>query len=119
MAKRRRNRSEATRVEPWPITDAPSHDIEKRRGAIVGIDIPVTTLVGNMRASQHRHPVDRDQVIRGLHDIADQVTHVLHPLNGRGMLPSTWARRVDDVSLEARLCSPEETNTWIPSSPMA
>jgi hypothetical protein len=81
--------------------------------------MPATTLVGNMRTSQHRRPVDRDGVSRELQDIAGQVTRVLPLVNGSGMLPSTWASRVDNVTLDAGSCSLEETDPWIPGLPMA
>jgi transcriptional regulator len=65
------NRYEATRSEPWKITDAPSDYIEQMLGAIVGIEIPVTKLIGKWKASQNRPPGDRDGVIRGLSEMVD------------------------------------------------
>lgn len=65
------NRYEARRAEPWKITDAPTDYIEKMLSAIVGIEIPVTKLVGKWKASQNRSLVDREGVIRGLSEIAD------------------------------------------------
>jgi transcriptional regulator len=65
------NRYEATRVKPWKITDAPSDYIETMLGAIVGIEIPVTKLIGKWKASQNRPLADRDGVIRGLGELVD------------------------------------------------
>jgi transcriptional regulator len=65
------NRYEVARAEPWKITDAPRDYIEHMLGAIVGIEIPVTRLIGKWKASQNRPPGDRDGVIRGLREIVD------------------------------------------------
>jgi transcriptional regulator len=64
-------RHEATKPEPWKITDAPGDYIETMLGAIVGIEIPVTRLVGKWKASQNRPPADRKGVISGLSEMAD------------------------------------------------
>jgi len=71
LVERLTNRYEAARVEPWKITDAPADYIETMLGAIVGIEIPVTRLVGKWKASQNRPPVDRKGVISGLNEIGD------------------------------------------------
>jgi transcriptional regulator len=71
LVERLTNRYEAARAEPWKITDAPADYIETMLGAIVGIEIPVTRLVGKWKASQNRPPVDRKGVISGLRETAD------------------------------------------------
>jgi transcriptional regulator len=71
LVERLTNRHEATRQEPWTITNAPQDNIEKMLGAIVGIEIPITKLVGKWKASQNRPPMDRDGVVRGLSEIND------------------------------------------------
>ena len=71
LVERLTNRHEAARPQPWKITDAPGDYIETMLGAIVGIEIPVTRLVGKWKASQNRPAVDRDGVIRGLNEIRD------------------------------------------------
>jgi transcriptional regulator len=60
------NRHEAGRRDPWKVTDAPSDFIEKQLGAIVGLEIPITRLVGKWKVSQNRPPPDRDGVVQGL-----------------------------------------------------
>ncbi|HYL81048.1 MAG TPA: FMN-binding negative transcriptional regulator [Candidatus Acidoferrum sp.] len=65
------NRFEAARAEPWKITDAPADFLEKQLQAIVGIEIPITKLVGKWKVSQNRPPVDRDGVVRGLRESGD------------------------------------------------
>ena len=66
------NRFEAASSQPWKITDAPDDYIETMLGAIVGIEIPVTRLVGKWKASQNRPAVDRAGVVKGLREIDDR-----------------------------------------------
>src|SRR3989442_2630338 len=60
------NRHEAERREPWKITDAPPDYIEKQLGAIIGLEIPITRLVGKWKVSQNRPAQDRNGVVEGL-----------------------------------------------------
>ena len=60
------NRHEAARPEPWRITDAPADYIDKQLGAIIGLEIPITRLVGKWKVSQNRPPQDRDGAVEGL-----------------------------------------------------
>lgn len=60
------DRHEASRSNPWKITDAPADYIDQMLGAIVGIEIPVARLEGKWKASQNRPVYDRDGVIEGL-----------------------------------------------------
>jgi transcriptional regulator len=60
------NRHEAARRDPWKVTDAPADFIEKQVGAIIGLEIPITRLIGKWKVSQNRPPHDRDGVVRGL-----------------------------------------------------
>lgn len=49
-----------TRVgSDWKITDAPQDYIEQLKKAIVGIEIPVTSIVGKWKVSQNRPATDR------------------------------------------------------------
>lgn len=59
-------RHEARRREPWKITDAPADFIDKQVGAIIGVEIPITRLIGKWKVSQNRPAQDRDGVIEGL-----------------------------------------------------
>ncbi len=70
LVERLTNRHEAARAEPWKIADAPSDYIEKMLAAIVGIEVPVTKLVGKWKTSQNQPEVNREGVIRGLSKIA-------------------------------------------------
>ena len=60
------NRHEAGRRDPWKITDAPPDYIEMQLGAIVGLEIPISRLVGKWKVSQNRPARDREAVVDGL-----------------------------------------------------
>jgi len=59
-------RHEASRPQPWAITDAPADYIEKQLGAIVGVEIQITGLEGKWKMSQNRSAEDVEGVIEGL-----------------------------------------------------
>ncbi len=60
------NRHEHGRADPWHVSDAPAEYVEKLLGAIVGIEIPVTQLIGKWKMSQNRPIADRQGVVTGL-----------------------------------------------------
>jgi transcriptional regulator len=60
------DRQEASREAPWAVSDAPADYIEKLVGAIVGIEIPISRLVGKWKLSQNRTERDRTGVVDGL-----------------------------------------------------
>ena len=60
------NRHEHGRAEPWSVSDAPAEYVEKLLGAIVGVEIPVTRLIGKSKLSQNRSVADRQGVVAGL-----------------------------------------------------
>ena len=60
------NHHEAGRPEPWKITDAPADYIDKQVGAIIGLEMPITRLIGKWKVSQNRPPEDQDGVVQGL-----------------------------------------------------
>lgn len=64
-------RFEAGRAAPWQVTDAPSAFIDKQLGAIVGIEIALTKLIGKWKVSQNRPVDDRKGVIEGLTEGGD------------------------------------------------
>jgi transcriptional regulator len=57
---------EASRRTPWSVSDAPPDFVEQMLGAIVGLEIPLTRLVGKWKASQNRPAADRAGVAAGL-----------------------------------------------------
>jgi transcriptional regulator len=57
---------EATEAMPWKISDAPGDYVEDLLKAIVGIEIPIDSLVGKWKVSQNRSLDDRGGVTKGL-----------------------------------------------------
>lgn len=64
-------RHEASRSQPWQVTDAPAAYIEQQLKAIVGIEMRIDRLEGKWKMSQNRPGVDIDGVIQGLNASAD------------------------------------------------
>jgi transcriptional regulator len=60
------SRHEQGRPDPWHVSDAPAEYVEKLLGAIVGVEIPVTRLIGKWKLSQNRSAADREGVVSGL-----------------------------------------------------
>jgi transcriptional regulator len=57
---------EAALPQPWNVTDAPADYIEKMLGAIVGIEITITRLLGKWKVSQNQPPANQASLIRAL-----------------------------------------------------
>ena len=57
---------EAGRPAPWRVADAPADYVENLLRAIVGIEIPVSRIVGKWKVSQNRQEIDRRGVVAGL-----------------------------------------------------
>jgi transcriptional regulator len=60
------NTHEATQTLPWKVSDAPVDYLDKMLEQIVGIEIPITKLVGKWKLSQNRPEPDRLGVVAGL-----------------------------------------------------
>ena len=60
------DRHEASRPQPWRVTDAPADYIETMLGAIVGLELRITRLVGKWKMSQNRPAQDRAGVVDAL-----------------------------------------------------
>jgi len=65
------DRFEANRAAPWRVSDAPATFIDKQLSAIVGIEIPLTKLIGKWKVSQNRPAADRAGVVAGLSERND------------------------------------------------
>jgi len=52
--------------QPWALQDAPADFIQKMIGAIVGIEIVITRLLGKWKVSQNQPVQNREGVIQGL-----------------------------------------------------
>ncbi len=59
-------RHEASQPRPWALSDAPADYTATMLRAIVGIRIPLTSLVGKFKLSQNRAAADRAGVAEGL-----------------------------------------------------
>jgi transcriptional regulator len=57
---------EAPQARPWKMADAPQDYTAANLAQIVGIEIPITRLVGKVKASQNRIDADRTGAIAGL-----------------------------------------------------
>jgi len=57
---------EAKQSAPWQVADAPAEYVDSMLAAIVGIEIPVTALVGKWKVSQNRAAADMQGVAAGL-----------------------------------------------------
>jgi transcriptional regulator len=57
---------EAKRPTPWSVTDAPESYISGQIKAIIGIEIPISTIVGKWKVSQNKSAADRLGVEEGL-----------------------------------------------------
>lgn len=76
------NNHESQRERPWKVSDAPEDFIAVQLKAIVGIEIPISSIEGKWKVSQNRLPADRQGVIDGLR--AEQVCpSMLTAMEGR------------------------------------
>ena len=57
---------EEKRTAPWSISDAPEPFISGQIKAIIGIEIPISSIVGKWKVSQNRSDADRRGVEEGL-----------------------------------------------------
>jgi transcriptional regulator len=57
---------EASRAEPWAVSDAPEKYIRGLLAAIVGFELPIERLEGKWKMSQNRSAEDRAGVAKGL-----------------------------------------------------
>lgn len=69
---------EATRPEPWAVTDAPGDYIEAQMRNIVGIEIEIELLEGKWKVSQNQPEANRRSVAAGFS--LDERTHEMAEL---------------------------------------
>jgi transcriptional regulator len=62
---------EAAQPTPWKMADAPRDYLETMLANIVGIEIPITRLIGKVKAGQNRELIDREGAIAGLRGDGD------------------------------------------------
>jgi transcriptional regulator len=63
---------ESGQAVPWEVSDAPPEFIQGLLDVIVGIEIPLTRLVGKWKVSQNRSLADRLGVVAGLTEVGDE-----------------------------------------------
>ncbi len=61
-------RNEAQQPVPWKMADAPPDFTAAQLQLIVGIEIPISRIIGKFKASQNRNPVDAEGARLGLHE---------------------------------------------------
>jgi transcriptional regulator len=62
---------EAGRPAPWQVSDAPADFIRHMSQQIVGLEIPISRIVGKWKVSQNRSTEDRRGVVVGLSQSGD------------------------------------------------
>jgi len=62
---------EASRAEPWQVTDAPERFIDGQLRAIVGLELAITRVEAKAKLSQNRSEADQEGVIAGLSATGD------------------------------------------------
>jgi len=79
------NLQESWRPRPWAVGDAPDDYVASQLKGIVGIEIPIETIVGKVKASQNRPAADRQGVAAGLAALGDErALAMLDLVKGRG-----------------------------------
>jgi transcriptional regulator len=68
---------EAVLPQPWAVTDAPDDYIEKMIGAIVGIEITITRLLGKWKVSQNQPAVNQASLIAALEKAGDPMAGLI------------------------------------------
>jgi transcriptional regulator len=71
LLERLTDRHEAGMAGPWKVADAPRDYVEKLLSAIVGIEIPISRLVGKWKVSQNQPEANRASVVSGLRETGD------------------------------------------------
>jgi transcriptional regulator len=66
LLERQVSHHEAGRTTPWAMDDAPADFIDDQLRYIIGIEIPLKSLTGKVKASQNRTPAERAGVEAGL-----------------------------------------------------
>ncbi len=69
--------NEAALPQPWAVTDAPDDYIEKMLGAIVGIEITITRLLGKWKVSQNQPAVNQASLIAALEKAGDPMAGLI------------------------------------------
>jgi transcriptional regulator len=71
---------EASRTEPWSVSDAPSDYIDGLIKGIVGFELTVTRLLGKRKLNQNKTDVERDGLVRAMREHGDADTTAMAEL---------------------------------------
>ena len=71
---------EAGQSQPWNVSDAPADFVAQLMKSLVGIEIPISKLVGKWKVSQNRTEADRRGVVAGLRASSDEASAVMADL---------------------------------------
>lgn len=87
LVERLTTRHEAGRPDPWQVSDAPADYVAATIRGIVGIELPITRLVGKWKVSQNRSEPDRAGVAAGLQSLGDPGATAMAELVERSSKP--------------------------------
>jgi transcriptional regulator len=68
---------EAALPQPWAVTDAPADYIQKMLGAIVGIEITITRLLGKWKVSQNQPAANQASLIAAFEKAGDPMAGLI------------------------------------------
>ena len=77
------DRHEAPRAAPWKVGDAPEDFLRTTMRAVVGIEIPISKLMGKWKVSQNRSKADREGVAAGLGGMTGEAEQAMAGLVAR------------------------------------
>ena len=81
------NTHEAAFKTPWQVSDAPAEFVEAMLKGIVGIEIPIASLVGKWKVSQNRPAADRRAVADVLQQQDDDSSRAMAALVRNALIP--------------------------------
>ncbi len=68
---------EASLPQPWAVTDAPADYIEQMLGAIIGIEITMTRLLGKWKVSQNQPAANQASLIAAMEKTGDPMAGLI------------------------------------------
>jgi transcriptional regulator len=78
---------EASRAEPWKVSDAPASYIDAQLKGIIGISLRIDRLEGKWKISQNRSAVDQASVAAALHDAGTDTGIAMAETMGKRRIP--------------------------------
>ncbi|HUF73218.1 MAG TPA: FMN-binding negative transcriptional regulator [Gammaproteobacteria bacterium] len=65
---------ESREPQPWSVSDAPKEFVDQMIGHVVGIEMPIASIVGKWKLSQNRPVEDQHGVVAGLRARGDEAS---------------------------------------------